>query len=309
MTTAQGIDVSGWQHPRGAPIDWSQVKESDIECVMIKSSQGVGYVNPFFGDDYAGAKEAGLLVGAYHFAQPGLNTWEAESEYALGVVSGKVLDLGLALDLEQLGKMQPYEAAPWVENWLKAVTAVVGLSPLYIDQSLLALITGAPWGYPLWIADPSARPEGTPWMRQTGTGAVAGITVATDLDTFYGVRGVNPTPPTPPVPVPVPEPVPPVPPAPVPPVPQPVPPVEVAVNVPQLSVTTPGPTVVEPACKALQAALLGKWSIAVGPTGIDGRYGPATADAVKELQTHGAGAAGPVDGICGAQTWSYLIDG
>lgn len=309
MTTARVIDVSSWQHPAGAPIDWAAVKGDGYAGVIVKASQGVNYINPYWRADAAGAADAGLLVGAYHFAHPGQNDADAEANYALAAVSGVDLPLGLSLDMEDLGGRQAYEVAPWCETWLSVVGNVVKLVPFYTDDSLLALITGAPWGHPLWLADPSGTYTGPlrPWMVQTGTGPVPGITGPVDLDTFYGVRGTNPTPPAP-------EPAPPAPPAPAPEPPAPVPPpthppIEVTVNVPQLSVTTPGPGVVEPAVRALQATLLGKWGIAPGSTGMDGRYGPHTADAVRELQTRAAGAAGPVDGICGALTWQYLIDG
>jgi peptidoglycan hydrolase-like protein with peptidoglycan-binding domain len=79
------------------------------------------------------------------------------------------------------------------------------------------------------------------------------------------------------------------------------------VLLPTLSETAPGPSVVEPAVKALQAVLIGKWGI--NPGQIDGRFGPLTAGAVRQLQSEAAGKSGPVDGIAGPLTWAYLVDG
>jgi peptidoglycan hydrolase-like protein with peptidoglycan-binding domain len=79
------------------------------------------------------------------------------------------------------------------------------------------------------------------------------------------------------------------------------------VNVPELSVTSPGPSVASGAVRALQLVLTGKFGANLGPSGIDGRFGPATENAVKWVQGEAHGAAGPVDGIVGPQTWTYLV--
>lgn len=39
-----GIDVSMWQ----GSIDWETVKESGVEFVIIKATEGTNYVDPFF---------------------------------------------------------------------------------------------------------------------------------------------------------------------------------------------------------------------------------------------------------------------
>ena len=59
----QGIDVSNWQ----GYIDYRKVKESGIEVVYIKSSQGSNIKDPYFDINYENAKVNGLKVGFYHF--------------------------------------------------------------------------------------------------------------------------------------------------------------------------------------------------------------------------------------------------
>lgn len=306
MTTAPVIDISSWNHPNGAAIDWAKVKADGYVGVMIKSTQGVDYVNPYFAADAIAARAAGLLVGAYHYAQPAANAADAEAGHALVGISGTPLDLGLALDWEDMGGKQPYEVAPWAEEWFTAVHAAQLLTPMYIDQSLLAVTPRAPWGNPLWIADPSGTYDKPCWMSQGAAGPVDGIVGNVDIDTFYGVRGTNPTPPVEPPAPPGPIPAPPVPePAPAPPAP-PTPPVEVVVNVPELSVTNPGSGVEDQAVKALQAVLVGKWADSVGPSNVDGHFGPDTEAAVKRFQ---AAHALTEDGIVGPATWEALLNG
>lgn len=59
----QGVDVSDWQ----GYIDYQQVRESGIEVVYIKSSQGSNIKDAYFDINYENAKANGLKVGFYHF--------------------------------------------------------------------------------------------------------------------------------------------------------------------------------------------------------------------------------------------------
>lgn len=59
----EGIDVSNWQ----GYIDYSKVRESGIEIVYIKSSQGSNIKDSYFDINYENAKANGLKVGFYHF--------------------------------------------------------------------------------------------------------------------------------------------------------------------------------------------------------------------------------------------------
>ncbi|MGH3571184.1 MAG: GH25 family lysozyme [Pseudonocardiaceae bacterium] len=306
MTTARGIDVSSWQHPGEEPIDWAAVKADGYDFVIIKATQGVGYVNPFFGGpsshDAVDAHDAGLLVGAYHFAQPGALDAEAELRYFLNVVSGHQLDMGLWLDLEDLQGKQPHELVVYAETFLTGLAAVNPVSGLYTDKSLLQGLMGVPGGGKLWLANPTPEPGDPPsFITQTGTGPVAGIKVAVDCDTLNNVRPVNPGPtPAPPAPPATPaQPVPPVPPAP----PAPSEPTGGDVQVPTLSEQDPGPGTVNEASRAVQALLVGKAGIGVGPAGIDGRYGNQTQLAVRSYQGRNGLAQ---DGICGPITWEHL---
>ena len=58
-----GIDVSNWQ----GSINYTQVKNSGIDIVYIKSSQGENIIDSYFKINYNNAKVNGLKVGFYHF--------------------------------------------------------------------------------------------------------------------------------------------------------------------------------------------------------------------------------------------------
>lgn len=71
----QGIDVSNWQ----GNINFSAVRNSGIEVVYIKSSEGQSYIDPYFETNYNNAKANGLRVGFYHYVTA-TNTEEAQAQ-------------------------------------------------------------------------------------------------------------------------------------------------------------------------------------------------------------------------------------
>ena len=97
-----GVDISVFQ----GKIDWAQVKAAGVDFVMVRLGYR-GYTVGGLNTDGAalaniqGAREAGLLVGAYFFSQA-TNVEEAEEEarYCLEVLGDTALDLPLAFDWE-----------------------------------------------------------------------------------------------------------------------------------------------------------------------------------------------------------------
>ena len=59
----QGIDVSSWQ----GSINYAEVKNSGIDIVYIKASEGKSLTDSYFKTNYNNAKANGLKVGFYHF--------------------------------------------------------------------------------------------------------------------------------------------------------------------------------------------------------------------------------------------------
>ena len=70
-----GIDVSEWQ----GNIDFGEVARAGIEVVYIRASEGRGYVDPYFRENYEKAKVNGLRTGFYHFLTA-TNVAEAKEE-------------------------------------------------------------------------------------------------------------------------------------------------------------------------------------------------------------------------------------
>ena len=64
-----GIDVSHWQ----GRIDWQQVADAGIDFAIIKATDGMDQVDPWYLRNRDRAQQVGILTTAYHFARPGLS--------------------------------------------------------------------------------------------------------------------------------------------------------------------------------------------------------------------------------------------
>ena len=193
--------MSKWQ----GTVDWSLVAASGKRFIIMKATEGTGYVDPMFATNYAGAKAAGLRVTAYHFAAPDKTPGEAVAEAnhfvdVAGLVDG---DLVPALDLEVTGSMGPAALTAWVKAFLDQVTVRLGQQPMiYVSPSFwstkVANTTAfAAAGYKmLWIAHwgvssptvPAQNWGGNSWTfwQYSNCGHVPGISGCVDLDRFNG---------------------------------------------------------------------------------------------------------------------------
>ena len=100
-----GIDVS----EMNGEIDWNAVKADGVDFVIIRiagrgwGSAGTMYTDSRFLENFRGARNAGLMVGAYFFSQA-ITAEEAvaEAEMALDILDGEKLDYPLAYDWENV---------------------------------------------------------------------------------------------------------------------------------------------------------------------------------------------------------------
>jgi len=104
---ARGLDVSRWNHQIDAvsgeylPLDWVLIKASGVNYVIIKAGSTKSGIEPTFEMDYAGAKAAGLAVGAYFYTYS--STVEGilnDARSLLKYLKGKQFEYPIYLDLE-----------------------------------------------------------------------------------------------------------------------------------------------------------------------------------------------------------------
>lgn len=95
----KGIDVS----ENNGVVDWQAVKKAGIEFAIIRSSYGKNSKDEMFFQNVAGAKAAGLIVGAYHYSYA-LNIYDAiqEARNCREVIdsTGQLLELPVFFDME-----------------------------------------------------------------------------------------------------------------------------------------------------------------------------------------------------------------
>ncbi|MDQ0949523.1 GH25 family lysozyme M1 (1,4-beta-N-acetylmuramidase) [Streptomyces phaeochromogenes] len=88
----RGIDVSAYQS--------SSYSTEGLSFVFVKATEGRTYVNPKLSAQTKRARDAGCVVGFYHFLWPGNLT--AQAEYFVGKAPEKAGDI-LAVDWETTG--------------------------------------------------------------------------------------------------------------------------------------------------------------------------------------------------------------
>jgi GH25 family lysozyme M1 (1,4-beta-N-acetylmuramidase) len=200
-----GPDVSSWQHPSGAAINWSQVHSDGHSFAIVKATEGPvsgsPYTNPYFTSDWAAVKANGMYRGAYHFARPALPTAQSatdQANYFLSVVgnTSEGGDLPPALDLEVTGGLSSSDLIAWTQTFLSTVQASTGRKPLiYFSPNFWTSYmnnTTAFNSYPLWLAywtTSSSPPLPGGWSQYTfwqytDAASVPGISGNVDMSRY-----------------------------------------------------------------------------------------------------------------------------
>ncbi|RLQ91621.1 GH25 family lysozyme [Falsibacillus albus] len=186
----KGIDVSHWNDVQ----DWKKVKDDGIEFVYIKATEGIDFVDPKLSDYYNGAKEAGLLIGFYHFARPkDYQTTMKEAKNFIQHTKAFDADLPYVYDIEVSEGLSAQQITSLAQVWLKEVENKLGDVMIYSysyfqKQYLLEDLTK----YSLWIAHyDTPEPSFSRWKeykcwQSSDKGSVSGINGQVDIDILKG---------------------------------------------------------------------------------------------------------------------------
>lgn len=164
--------------------DWPLVAQSH-QFAFIKATEGAGYTNPYFAQDWARAGAVGIVRGAYHFARPDVNNASAEADYFLAAVGPLSAGDLLVLDYE----VGYGDLSGWALAWLQRVQQRVGFNPiLYTYPSFISehgLGTAALATYPLWYASYQQQ-----WPPTPGQWSSIAIWQHSDNANVPGVAGI-----------------------------------------------------------------------------------------------------------------------
>jgi|BarGraNGADG00212_1021973.scaffolds.fasta_scaffold05307_5 lysozyme len=150
-----GPDVSSWQHPGGAAINWGAVAGSGQAFAIVKATES-GYVNPYLGTDIAQAHAAGLVVGAYAYARPQYDAAGQADKFSQAIGTLPAPALPPILDLEEAGGLNPADLIAWTHRFLDRARGATGITPMiytgpWFWSTAMADNTGFA-AYPLWEA-------------------------------------------------------------------------------------------------------------------------------------------------------------
>ena len=186
-----GIDVSKYQ----GTINWRKVAAAGVKFAFLRvvstNNSGI-YIDPTFEQNYNGATENGIPVGAYFFTYAqNEETQNAEMEMMFQALAGKKFDYPIALDIEDTNTASIGKAA--LTNLVKRGLDIIdqkGYKPIlytytnyknnYLDMDKLK-------DYDLWLADTrsSYNGRGKSAIWQYGQETVAGITGKCDVNYCY----------------------------------------------------------------------------------------------------------------------------
>ncbi|GAB3616331.1 GH25 family lysozyme [Okibacterium endophyticum] len=163
-----GVDVSAYQ----GDIDWRTLADEDIEFAFIKSTEGSGYQDPRFAENWENARSTDLLVGAYHFM-----SFESEgltqAQNVIDTVPDAAGSLPVVVDLEFYGGF--FEDPP-TQKLVRGILDPL-LEELEDHYGVPAIIYATPEAYerylrdayadnPIWIRSvvfPPRLPDGRDW--------------------------------------------------------------------------------------------------------------------------------------------------
>lgn len=194
--------TSPYQHPNGASINWTRLRNSGQRWVYVKATEGTSYTNPYFNDDWRQSSAAGVYRGSYHFARPSTvsGSAQAQAHYFASTIGPQQVagTLPPVLDLEQSGGLSTEQLVTWTRDFLTTLQSATGRLPiLYTGPSFWRGAMGgstAFTSYPLWVASyGSSTPPALGWphwtfWQYTSSGTVEGIASSggTDLSVFNG---------------------------------------------------------------------------------------------------------------------------
>ncbi|WP_030056840.1 MULTISPECIES: lysozyme [Streptomyces] len=198
VTQTPGLDVASYQ----GNVNWSSAAANGARFAYVKATEGTGYTNPYFAQQYNGSYNAGLIRGAYHFALPNSSSGATQANYFVDHGGGWSADgktLPPALDIEY----NPYGATcyglgqsamvSWIRSFSDTVRSRTGRYPtIYTTTTWWTQCTGDYGGFgstnPLWIARYASTVGTLPngWGYQTFWQYADSGTLPGDQDYFNG---------------------------------------------------------------------------------------------------------------------------
>jgi lysozyme len=191
-----GIDVSRYQ----SKIDWSRVKKMKaggirIRFAFMKATEGTWRIDPQFDNNWANAKQQGIIRGAYHYFHPDISPKEQATNFIRNVRlrSG---DLPPVLDVEEVRGMNKAQIQRYSLEFLRILEKHYKVKPiLYTNRDFYKNYFSDSEdfkGYRFWIAHYHVAdfdmPGDEDWhfWQHSDRGNINGINERVDFNVFNG---------------------------------------------------------------------------------------------------------------------------
>ena len=191
-----GIDVSRWQ----SRVDWERVKKMKVGSVRVtfafmKATEGTWMKDPEFERNWAGARQAGIIRGAYHYFLPNASVKDQVLQFSRAVKL-KSGDLPPVVDVEETRRMSKAQIQKYTKEFLELLEKQYKIRPIlytnrdfyknyFADNDLFK-------GYRFWIAHYHVTdfdmPDDEEWQfwQHSDRGNVNGINERVDFNVFNG---------------------------------------------------------------------------------------------------------------------------
>lgn len=186
----KGVDIS---HHNGN-LKMSLLRPAGYDFAVVKVSEGNGIRDRQFDRYWAEAAEIGLPVGAYVFSHATTpDAAVAEANYALSIINGRELPLGIYMDVETSGQMSiPKERLrETVQAFCRTVERAGYRSGIY-GSEYNAWARLDPGDFPtsmIWVAHYGQQPKNPCDIWQSSdNGRVPGYAGAVDTDIVMSER-------------------------------------------------------------------------------------------------------------------------
>ncbi len=184
-----GIDVSKYQ----GKIDFKKVKAAGIHYVFVRATEGITYQDAFIKQNIEEAREAGLVIGAYHFYETDDDPVSQLNNFT-SMVTLQAGDLPPVVDIEKLHDNDQIDLTQNIQTYLNGLERHYKIKPIiYSGKNFANKYITTFSDYPLWLAEyqslyptlPQGWDKWTFW-QYSQTGKVDGVIGDVDVNRYNG---------------------------------------------------------------------------------------------------------------------------
>ena len=191
----KGIDISN----HNGSIDFFKVKNSGIEVVIIKATEGIDWIDSKLDVYYNSALNVGLKIGFYHFMSEKTNPSKQAQDFFYAI-KGKNFSISPCLDIETNNyKRSSKEITNRCLEFIKRLKELTGLDSIIYTSGYFGRdnLDSRIKNYKAWIAHYGVEtPMETGFKNVVGhqyteTGRISGINGNVDLNNFNNGIFIN----------------------------------------------------------------------------------------------------------------------